>query len=616
MAERQIARVALNGRVPFRLGARTVHDEHARATARIAEAAGAEAARLFATPAVTLGNGAAQGSIGWSTALAGEVRPFAGLPEAERAPVEARLRQLLARLHGLLGDAELGPWLRRALVVPGEAAIYAVGGEPVLVDWGLGEAGQETPAALDRAMRLGLGALLPAGMAQAAEPEAPARAAPVAAAAQVPAAPRVLPPPPPPSAPRYLLPAALAIAAIFLALGIWIGARILWEQIAARPTTITVVQDEEELRRATDLQRQQNEALERRIAEARQALEGNVCVADPATMPRLGPDRAAPVPPASLPPPAPGREPFSGDLAGLLDQGVVLVIVRKPDGVGTGSGFFVTPELIVTNRHVVEGGTGVVVASRAIGRVLPAEIAAGTQASDIGTPDFAVLRVPAQQVQPLGLTTTVARLDEVIAAGFPALVSEADAAYRQLLDGNAAAVANLQPILSDGRVQAIQAFPSGLQGMPHSAQISPGSSGGPLVDRCGRVVGVNTFGRSSDRMPVTVSYAQKTDSLMEFLRANNVAVQEVQGACAPAAPPAQGGATPPAPAGAPPAPATPGTPPAGTAPTPAAPATPPAGAAPAPAAPATPPAAAPAPPAAAPAAPPAAPPAQPAQPPR
>src|SRR5690606_37077573 len=137
--------------------------------------------------------------------------------------------QLLARLHALLDDAELGPWLRRALVAPGEAAIYAVGGEPVLVDWGLGEAGQETPAALDRAMRLGLGAFLPAGVAQAVEAEAPSRAMPAAAAATAPAAPapRVPASPPPSSAPRYLLPAALAIAAVFLALGIWIGARIL-----------------------------------------------------------------------------------------------------------------------------------------------------------------------------------------------------------------------------------------------------------------------------------------------------------------------------------------------------------------------------------------------------
>jgi S1-C subfamily serine protease len=303
--------------------------------------------------------------------------------------------------------------------------------------------------------------------------------------------------------------------------------------------------------------------------------------------PRLGPDRAAPVPPAALPPPAPGRPRFEGRLADLLDQGVVLVIVRGADAIETGSGFFITPELIVTNKHVVESGGEVTAANRALGRAVPAEVVAGTPGSEVGTPDFAVLRVPTQPVQPLGLTTTVGRLDEVIAAGFPGLVSSADPAYRALIQGDAAAVANLQPILSDGRISAVQPFPSGLQALPHSAQISPGSSGGPLVDGCGRVVGVNTFGRTSDSMPVTVSYAQKADSLAEFLRGNNIAPTVVTGACAPqpSAPPAAQATPPPAASGAA------AVPPGGAAPAPspaAAPASPPV-ASPPPLAPAAPP---------------------------
>ncbi|MCO6420055.1 serine protease, partial [Siccirubricoccus sp. KC 17139] len=381
---------------------------------------------------------------------------------------------------------------------------------------------------------------------------APAASATASAAAVPP--PRPAPPPGNPGN-RFLLPAGIAIAAIFLALGIWIGARIVQEQLAARNNVARVVQDDAELRRAIDLQRQQNEALERRIADARGALQGNMCLATPGE-PRLGPDRAAPVPPAALPPPAPNAPRFEGRLADLLDQAVVLVIVRGAEATGTGSGFFITPELIVTNRHVVESGGEITVANRALGRVVPAQLQVGTPDSEVGNPDFAVLRVPAQQVQPLALTSAAARLDEVIAAGFPALVSSADAAYQGIIRGDASAVANLQPILSDGRINAVQPFPSGLQALPHSAQISPGSSGGPLVDGCGRVVGVNTFGRSSDRMPVTISYAQKADSLAEFLRGNSLPVTLLTDACRPqpaAAPAAPGGTPPAAPGGAAPA---------------------------------------------------------------
>jgi S1-C subfamily serine protease len=571
MADRRLARTGLNGRVPFRLGTRSVQDDHARATAQLANLAGAEAASFFAAPVVTLGNGTADGSVDWLTALPGDITPLAQLEGSARQAAEDRLRRILARLQPLLADQDVGAWLRRALVVPDAGAVQLVGGVPVLTDWGLAPPGLgETPAALERAMRGGLGSYLPAEAPPPAAATASTGAATVAAAtgtaaaATATAAATAPPPPPPPRvvAPvagnpgnRFLVPAAIAVAAIFLALGIWIGARIVQEQLAARNNVARVVQDDAELRRAIDLQRQQNEALERRIADARGALEGNMCLATPGE-PRLGPDRAAPVPPTALPPPAPNQPRFEGRLAELLDQGVVLVIVRNAQSTGTGTGFFITPELIVTNKHVVESGGEITVASRALGRIVPAQLAAGTPGSDIGTPDFAVLRVPVQPVQPLGLTTAVGRLDEVIAAGFPALVSSADPAYQALIQGDASAVANLQPILSDGRINAVQPFPSGLQALPHSAQISPGSSGGPLVDACGRVVGVNTFGRSSDRMPVTISYAQKSDSLAEFLRGNNLTATVLADACRPvpaaAAPPAGAAAPGAAPAATPP----------------------------------------------------------------
>ena len=59
---------------------------------------------------------------------------------------------------------------------------------------------------------------------------------------------------------------------------------------------------------------------------------------------------------AAVPPP-PGGQAFQGTLAELLTQGVVLIIAPQsgPDGgVATGTGFFVAPGLVVTNRPVIE----------------------------------------------------------------------------------------------------------------------------------------------------------------------------------------------------------------------------------------------------------------------
>ncbi len=368
---------------------------------------------------------------------------------------------------------------------------------------------------------------------------------------------------------RWVLPFSILVAAAFLALGLWLGAQIIRAQVENRPAPIaTIFENSAEIRQQLEQQQQQNQALELRINEARRALQQtNICAADPAQMPQLGPDRAAPVPPAALPPPAQGQATFQGNFAELLDQGVVLVLVRGQRGTGSGTGFFITRDLIVTNRHVIESGGEVTVASRALGRILPAQIVGQTPNSRVGNPDFALLRVPAQNIQPLALSTRAERLEQVVAVGFPALISSSDSSYRALIEGDTSGLAQLQPVLSDGRIQAVQNFPSGLKGLPHSAQISPGSSGGPLVDVCGRVIGVNTFGRSSEQMPITVSYAQKADSLQEFLRANNATAAMLNEACAPAARPA-------APASGTPAPAAPAAPASGATPE-TAPATPP-----------------------------------------
>jgi S1-C subfamily serine protease len=569
MPSRQIAFTDFASAAPLLISGHPVHEDFARLQAVVSLRAGQDVARLFAAPA-QVGNG-----IAWSADLPGDVSRLDDLPEGRRQQVEAQLGTLLGRLTPMLEEPEAAALLSRALCLAGPDQILAIGDAPVLVGWGVAPPGTPTgPADLAARREAFLGPYIRRAEAATAAP-APTRAAAATAA----------PPPPPPAAPavaaaggaamasawnRWLIPAAILVAALFLLLGLWIGLRMLQARLDAEPREVALI-DQAEARRALEVQRAETAAIEARIAEARQTLQGDVCVADPRVMPGLGPDRSAPVPPAALPPPAPGQQPFTGRLSDLLDQGVVIVVVRGQDGTGTGTGFFISPTDIVTNRHVIESGGQVFITNRALGRVQPAQVVAQTQNSDAGHPDFALLRLsqPAQ-VQPLALSTWAERRDDVTAAGFPDLVASSDPAYRRLLDGDATAAPQL--VFSDGRINAVQDFGSGLKAVVHGAAISPGNSGGPLVDACGRVIGVNTFGRRSDNLPVVANYAQKTDSLVAFLAQAGVQLQPMTEACQPAAPPAAaapaaapGAAAPPA---APAEPASPA-PPAAPAPAPA-----------------------------------------------
>ncbi|KAA0675698.1 serine protease [Roseomonas genomospecies 6] len=303
-----------------------------------------------------------------------------------------------------------------------------------------------------------------------------------------------------------------------------------------------------------------NRALEERIASLRRLLDARVCVApdgyhlpdgpaaaavqpqDRAALPAAPPDQTR-VPPQSVP----ENRPFSGSLLDLLDQATVLVLQTDAAGKvqGSGTGFFVAPGRVLTNRHVTAGDAGrkIHVVSRATG-VATAQILAESADGEPGSPDFALLGVPegngANLPVPLSFAPPAERLVNVITAGYPGMVLNTDGRFQQLLRGEQTELPTAA--VTEGVVTAVQSG-AGTGMVLHTAQITPGNSGGPLVDRCGRVLGINTFiqAREEGRM----NYALAAADASRFLAANNVRVRAATGACippsgTPAPPPAAG----------------------------------------------------------------------------
>lgn len=147
----------------------------------------------------------------------------------------------------------------------------------------------------------------------------------------------------------------------------------------------------------------------------------------------------------------------------------LVVLDEDNDELASGSGFFLSPDgLLATNEHVVRGGATYLL-KRPDGSFFVASklLAVDTQN------DIALLQVDAQNVPHLQLSTgPLPELgSEVIALGSPL---------------------GLEATVSTGIVSGFRGK-SGPRTIQTTAAISPGSSGGPLLDRQGRVVGMTTW---------------------------------------------------------------------------------------------------------------------------
>ena len=209
-----------------------------------------------------------------------------------------------------------------------------------------------------------------------------------------------------------------------------------------------------------------------------------------------------------------------------LEQGTVLILAPVPGGAQQGTGFFINPDHVLTNRHVVANAIDdmVMVTNASLRGARRGMVVARSDAPGY---DFAVIKVmlaEGDQVPALPLSPTVNRTDKVSAWGFPALVSEQDPAYLRLLRGDFNAVPEV--VFTDGVVNAIlQTSP---RNIVHSAVVSQGNSGGPLVNEKGDVIGINTFIRLDADSNRQTQTALGSDAVMGFLRGKGIPFTEHQ----------------------------------------------------------------------------------------
>ena len=206
----------------------------------------------------------------------------------------------------------------------------------------------------------------------------------------------------------------------------------------------------------------------------------------------------APAPAVSAPPPMP-RPPASP---------------KEKAVAGTGTGFFIAPDTVVTNFHVINGCVDLRL-RKSGGDSGAAQVVASNRSDDL-----AALRAsaPSKNFLKLRVGAPIKPAEPVLVFGYP--LAEALSSAGNTTLGNVTALTGLR---DDSRFLQI------------SAAVQPGNSGGPAVDEAGRLMGVVVsklnavaIARITGDIPQNVNFAIKVATLVNFLETNNIAYEAAE----------------------------------------------------------------------------------------
>ena len=207
---------------------------------------------------------------------------------------------------------------------------------------------------------------------------------------------------------------------------------------------------------------------------------------------------------------------------------VVVVAVEEGQvvGFGHGSGFAIAPNRIVTNAHVVT--LAVDYPKDVVVGIVPSEgnRSYGARVLRVDpSRDLALLEMEQGSLPPIPLFLGPLQDGGTVAAlGYPGNV---DLATAQSADDY---ITPLPPTRSMGNYSNERVI-NGIAALLHTANIARGNSGGPLLDECGRVIGVNTFITRGDDGDSPFAFAIANRELSAFLRASGQPFRAVTAEC-------------------------------------------------------------------------------------
>ena len=164
----------------------------------------------------------------------------------------------------------------------------------------------------------------------------------------------------------------------------------------------------------------------------------------------------------------------------------------------SGSGFFVTNDIIVTNNHVVEGCKKVQIHYDV--KETPASIISSDRTNDLS---LIKAEIKAKEIFSVS-NDDVSLMEEIYVAGYP-LGKAISAAIK----------------VTSGRVSALAGYGDNFSNFQIDAALNYGNSGGPIINNKGNVVGVAVA--TLDKSEVeSFNFGIKSSTLQTFTKANKV----------------------------------------------------------------------------------------------
>jgi hypothetical protein len=208
-----------------------------------------------------------------------------------------------------------------------------------------------------------------------------------------------------------------------------------------------------------------------------------------------------------------------------IEASVVRVVVPQsdPDNFSLGTGWIVHGHrIVVTNNHVVEGGASFHLAMMVDGKpkIVEAKLLRRSPEKDLAVLE-AVSDLPGSALPLAGYDTKATT--RVVAIGFPgtadlAIFADKSTGEMKQVRFGIQDEDFYRPTWTEGVASRNLSYFRSIDGpaLQHSAAINQGNSGGPLIDSCGRVLGVNTI-RAVEGDPQGVFYAIHPKEITRFL---------------------------------------------------------------------------------------------------